>query len=358
MDMQAGAPPDAFATKGQNWSFPTYNWEKMGEDNYAWWRQRMEHMSNYFDAIRIDHVLGFFRIWSIPLHAIEGILGRFVPAWPYRNYDFYNSGVHFNEDRYCSPYITEDILQKLFGLNVQVVKDIFLTDFRFNEKLNTQRKIAAYFKSNPEHTYLQQGLFDLLTNVIAFKDEELASHYHLRINMHDTESYKALPDFERQVLSRLYDDYFFSKQNVLWEEEGIKKLTALKGSTDMLICAEDLGMVPEMVESVLSDMQMLALEVQRMPKRSNETFSNPYNASYLSVVTPSTHDMASIREWWEEDPTVSQAFYNQQLGHFGEAVPFAEPWLCRDIVQQHLNSPAMWAVFLYRIFYPWMKACG
>lgn len=346
MDMQAGAPPDAFATKGQNWSFPTYNWEKMADDNYAWWRQRMEHMSNYFDAIRIDHVLGFFRIWSIPLHAIEGILGRFVPAWPFRNYDFYNSGVHFNEERYCSPYITEDILHNLFGHHTHLVKNIFLDGSRFREEFNTQRKIAAWLKTNPEHAYLQQGLFDLLANVIAFKDEEMASHYHLRISMHDTSSYKALPDFEKQVLNRLFDDYFFHKQNVLWEEEGIKKLAALKSSTSMLICAEDLGMVPKMVESILANMQMLALEVQRMPKRPGETFSNPYNASYLSVVTPSTHDMASIREWWEEDRKMIQDFYNNQLGHYGEASWFAEPWLCKSILQQHLDSPAMWAVFL------------
>jgi 4-alpha-glucanotransferase len=273
-------------------------------------------------------------------------MGRFVPAWPFRNYDFYNAGIHFNEERYCNPYITDDILQKLFGDHSLIVKETFLSDYKFREEYNTQRKVAAYFKNNPEHAYLQQGLFDLLTNVIAFKDEDLASHYHLRINMHDTDSYKALPHFEQQVLNRLFDDYFFFKQNVLWEEEGIKKLAALKASTNMLICAEDLGMVPKMVESVLGDMQMLALEVQRMPKRPGEVFSNPYNATYLSVVTPSTHDMASIREWWEEDPKVSQQFYNQQLGHFGEAVHFAEPWLCRDIVQQHLASPAMWAVFL------------
>ncbi len=346
MDMQAGAPPDAFATKGQNWSFPTYNWEKMAEDNYAWWRQRMEHMSNYFDAIRIDHVLGFFRIWSIPLDAIEGILGRFVPAWPLRNYDFYNAGVHFNEDRYCTPFVTEDLLRKWFGEHAPLVRDTFFNDYRFKPELNTQRKIAAYLKGHPEHGHFQHGLFELLANVMAFKDDELASHYHFRINMFDTDSYRAMSHFEQEIVNRLYDDYFFHKQNVLWEEEGIKKLAALKSSTNMLICAEDLGMVPKMVESVLNNMQMLALEVQRMPKKPGEIFSNPYNAPYLSVVTPSTHDMASIREWWEENRHVTQDFYNQQLRHYGEAPYFAEPWICRDILQQHLDSPGMWAVFL------------
>ena len=82
MDVQAGAPPDPFAAKGQNWGFPTYNWERMKETNFAWWKQRCEQMGRYFDAFRIDHILGFFRIWSIPLHAVEGIMGYFVPAIP------------------------------------------------------------------------------------------------------------------------------------------------------------------------------------------------------------------------------------------------------------------------------------
>jgi 4-alpha-glucanotransferase len=346
MDMQAGAPPDAFATKGQNWSFPTYNWEKMAEDDYAWWRQRMEHMSNYFDAIRIDHVLGFFRIWSIPAHAIEGIMGRFTPAWPLSHHDFNGAGFHFTEDSICLPYISEQLLYDWFGSDAPVVKEVFLHRYQFKEAFNTQRKIAAHCASNEAYAHLQQRLLDLLSNVIAFKDDHQQGHYHLRIGMHSTDAYKALQPHEQAALNRLFDDYFFNNQNKLWEEEGIKKLTALKRSTNMMICAEDLGMVPAMVEGVLHNMQMLALEVQRMPKRATDEFSDPRYAPYLSVVTPGTHDMASIREWWEEDKTTIQRFYNFQLGHYGEAPFYAEPWVCKDVLQQHLQSPAMWAVFL------------
>ncbi len=346
MDMQAGAPPDAFATKGQNWSFPTYNWQKMAEDDYAWWRQRMEHMSNYFDAIRIDHVLGFFRIWAIPVQSIQGIMGKFVPAWPLHHDEFGSVGVPFSEDRFCEPYITDQILHDLFGEHSNFVREHFLQDNRFKESLNTQQKVAAFFAKHEEQKHLQPALFHLLSNIIAIRDEELPYNYHLRIGMHGTESYKALPYHEQQGLNRLYDEYFFNKQNSLWEKEGIEKLDALRRSTDMLICAEDLGMVPKMVEGVLANMQMLALEVQRMPKKENEKFSNPQKAPYPSVVTPSTHDMPAIREWWEEDRKTSQEFFNQQLGQHGNAPYYAEPWLCREIVQQHLNSPAMWAVFL------------
>ncbi len=346
MDMQAGAPPDAFATKGQNWSFPTYNWGKMAVDDFAWWRQRMAHMGNYFDAIRIDHVLGFFRIWSIPYAAIEGILGKFEPAWPVSHEEISNSGIHFTEDRFCEPYITEQLLFSWFGSNATIVKDIFLSNYRFRQEFNSQRKIADYFRINPNHVHLKNGLFDLLSNIITIKDDLHPYNYHFRINMHDTESYKALPFHEKEALRRLYDVYFYEKQNVLWEEEGVKKLTALKRSTNMLICAEDLGMVPEMVEGVLNDMQMLALEVQRMPKKVNEMFSNPGTSPYLSVVTPATHDMASIREWWEEDFDNSMQFFHKQLGQHGDAPAVAEPWVCKEVISQHIHSSAMWAVFL------------
>lgn len=346
MDMQAGAPPDAFATKGQNWSFPTYNWEKMAADNYAWWRQRMENMGSYFDAIRIDHVLGFFRIWSIPLQAVEGILGKFVPSWPLSHHDIADAGVHFHEDRFCKPYITQQLLYDLFGGEAAVVQDVFLDHDQFKPQFDTQRKIADFVKQDPKYGHLLPGLLDLMSNVICLFDAAFPYNYHFRIAMQNTASFRALPYHEQQALNRLYEEYFFRKQNRLWEEEGIKKLTALKRSTDMLICAEDLGMVPEMVAGVLDNMHMLALEVQRMPKRINEKFSNPYHSPYLSVVTPSTHDMASIREWWEADADTTREFYRAQLGQHGDAPFFAEPWVCREIIKQHLQSPAMWAVFL------------
>ena len=92
MDSQAGAPPDAFSADGQNWGFPTYNWEKMAEDDYAWWKARLGKMSEYFDAFRIDHILGFFRIWEIPLRFKSGLEGYFSPALPYSAQEVRNMG--------------------------------------------------------------------------------------------------------------------------------------------------------------------------------------------------------------------------------------------------------------------------
>lgn len=346
MDMQAGAPPDAFATQGQNWSFPTYNWEFMRNDDYAWWRQRMEHMSNYFDAIRIDHVLGFFRIWSIPMHAVEGIFGRFMPVHALYSYDFETAGINFNEDRYCKPLITDDIINHTFGENAQWVREYILYGHGFKEAFNTQRKLEDFFKKDTTHASLKPALFDLLANVILLKDEKNPHQYHFRIGMQDTLSYKQLSGHEQHLLNELYRKYFFEAQNDLWYKEAQSKLDAIQRSADMLICAEDLGMVPDMVEDVLKSREILALQVQRMPKTSKDNFTNPRNAPYLCVVTPSTHDMSTLREWWEEDRKMTQEFYNQLLGHYGTAPYYCEPWISKDIIMQHMKSPAMWSVFL------------
>jgi len=346
MDMQAGAPPDAFTVKGQNWSFPTYNWELMQHDDYAWWRQRMEHMTNYFDAIRIDHVLGFFRIWSIPMYAIDGIFGRFMPAYPLSINDFERAGISFNEDRLCNPYFTDDIINSTFGEHATWVKENVLEGGRIRDTFNTQQKVAAYFVKHPEKSNVQQGLFDLLCNVVLLKDENKAHAYHFRISMQSTSSYQHMATHDQHLLNELYRQYFFENQNDLWYHEAQGKLDAIQKGTNMLICAEDLGMVPEMVEDVLKNREILSLQVQRMPKTSEDQYTHPKNASYLTVVTPSTHDMSTLREWWEEDKNGIQSFYNHFLGQQGTAPYYCEPWISREIIAQHMHSPAMWAVFL------------
>lgn len=348
MEMQAGAPPDYYSATGQNWSFPTYNWEAMAKDGYKWWRQRMEHLGNYFDAIRIDHVLGFFRIWSIPVANKTGTLGIFQPAISIADTLFKENGISIDKQRFCKPFINKEIIETHFKDKADWVTHTFLDNGSFKSTFNTQASIAAFFEKNPEHKNLEQALQFLLTNVLLIEDEEQSNHYHFRIGMHQTESFKSLPDFDRSVLDRLYNDYFFTLQNKMWEAEGIKKLNALKDTTSMLICAEDLGMVPEFMDRVLHQMGMLSLKVQRMPKEAGELFSRPAQAPYLTVVTTATHDMSTLREWWENEKDNIPYFFNSILGHFGTAPRFCEPWIASDIIKQHLESPAMWAVFLFQ----------
>ncbi|HJW16781.1 MAG TPA: 4-alpha-glucanotransferase, partial [Flavisolibacter sp.] len=354
MDMQAGAPPDDFTIKGQNWGFPTYNWKKMEEDQFDWWRQRFHQMSNYFDAFRIDHILGFFRIWSIPVSSVEGILGRFIPAMPIHVHEFGERGIWFDYDRLCRPYITDTILQSIFFDQVEFVKEHFISPnerqgYDLKEEFDTQQKVDEYFALqdiSDSNAFIRQGLFDLITNVILFEEPgSNQQRFHFRILVDSTYSFQHLNDSDRYKLKELYVDYFYRRQDEFWKKEALKKLPALKDATNMLICGEDLGMVPHSVPEVMQQLGILSLEIQRMPKNPHTEFFHPKDAPYLSVITPSSHDMSTIRGWWEESREKTQRFYNQVLGEQGTAPYFCEPWLNRAIILQHLYSPAMWAIF-------------
>jgi 4-alpha-glucanotransferase len=354
METQAGAPPDAFATKGQNWGFPTYNWTRMQQDGYEWWKSRFEQMSHYFDAFRIDHILGFFRIWSIPMNAVEGILGRFVPALPVHINELSLRGISFLPSRFCRPYITSDVLWDMFGSQKDHFYEFLQPDgsdgvFELRPEFATQRLVEQHFSdaiANENTAFLRQGLYDLISNVLFFEEEGSGfTRFHFRFGMDQTTSFRHLDGDTRGKLYDLYIDYFFRRQDDFWGREAMEKLPALKRSTNMLICGEDLGLVPRCVPDVMRQLGILSLEVQRMPKQLGMEFFHPAWAPYLSVVTPSTHDMSTIRGWWEEDRAATQRFYNSILGMPGGAPYFCEPEINRMVVDQHLFSPAMWSIF-------------
>ena len=368
MQWQAGAPPDDFSVYGQNWGFPIYNWKKMkaddgmnnlpsrqaGEEGFSWWKQRLAHMSNYFEAYRIDHILGFFRIWSIPLHAVQGLMGRFIPAIPVHISEFGENGILFDRNRFCKPYINDEILTDVFGEHSALVKEKYVTKNGFGgydllPGYETQKQIASYFDSldsSEENNLIKKGLFEMIANVILFEESDSDNeNFHFRILMDLTLSFKYLNPYVREKLKELYNDYFFRRQEKLWAGEAIKKLMSLKSSTDMLVCGEDLGMIPHCVKDVMQNLGILSLEIQRMPKDTQKEFFHPADAPYLSVVMPSTHDMSTIREWWLENKERTQRFYNKMLWQSGKAPPVCEIDTSKAIILQHLNAPAIWCVF-------------
>ncbi len=287
LDSQAGAPPDAFAEKGQNWGLPTYNWERMARDGYSWWKSRMKNMEQYFDAFRIDHILGFFRIWEIPCGASSGLLGHFSPALPYTTE--YLRGMGFS-----------------------------LPD------------------SGPAVPETENALF--------VADPHLYGHWHPRIAAQETEAYRALEQDMKDRYNALYDDFFYRRHNGFWKDSAMKKLPELLSSTQMQACGEDLGMIPDCVPEVMADLHILSLEIQRMPKLAHETFADVRRYPYLSVCSTSTHDMNPLRAWWKEDRSLTGKFYHEVLGENGEAPQECEPWICRKVVKMHLDSPSLLAI--------------
>ncbi len=350
MDCQAGAPPDDFSVLGQNWGLPTYNWEEMNKDGFAWWKARMVKMSDFFDAYRIDHVLGFFRIWQIPMNAVHGLLGYFNPALPFTidelryNYDFWlDTSVH------TTPYIMEYFVEDFFGPYKNEAVKIYLKSmgggrYRLRDEFDTQRKIVDYFASQPKNeknSRICDGLLGLADEVLFIEDPEQKGHYHPRISAQYTYVYRSLNDYERWCFNRLYNDFFYHRHNDFWYGKAMWKLPPLINSTDMLVCAEDLGMIPSCVPAVIEQLEILSLEIQRMPKDPSSSFGNTWNYPYFSVCTTSTHDMGGIRQWWEEDRDSTQRYFNEVLHEQGASPYYAEPWVCDRIVDLHLQSPSM-----------------
>ncbi len=353
MEWQAGAPPDDFTAAGQNWGFPTYNWKAMQADGFAWWKQRFQHMANYFDAFRIDHILGFFRIWSIPVTEVQGIMGRFVPCIPVHINEFGENGIWFDYERFCQPFITDEVLIEVFDNKSDYVKTEFLQTneqggYNLKPAFSTQKQVEKYFAdSNAEEDIkLKEGLYNLISNVLLFEQEgSYGQEFHFRIAIEKTSSFKHLIPHVQEKLNGLYLNYFYQRQDDFWYKEAMHKLPLLKAATNMLVCGEDLGMVPHCVPDVMKQLGILSLEIQRMPKNPEKAFFIPDEAPYLSVITPSTHDMSTVRGWWQEDYSTTQSFYNKVLGQHGAAPTACESWISRALVLQHLYSPAMWSIF-------------
>ena len=345
---QAGAPPDDFSANGQNWGFPTYNWFEMLKDGCQWWNRRFQNMARYFDAYRIDHVLGFFRIWEIPVHSVHGLLGQFAPALAMSREEIESYGLHFQEDRFIRPFITDWVLDRMFHERAGEVKEKYLDrldDERYQMKpeVDTQRKVEALFAgvTDEKELWLRDGLYALISDVLFVRDHTNPGVFHPRISAQLDFIYESLYDNDKAAFNRLYNDYFYRRNNQFWYQEAMKKLPKLVQATRMLVCAEDLGMVPDCVPWVMDELKMLGLELQSMPKDPSVKFGHLSRNPYRSVCTISSHDMPTLRMWWDENIQRTQEYYNTMLYRQGPAPHPLPGWLASDIISRHLTSPSM-----------------
>lgn len=348
---QAGAPPDDFSANGQNWGFPTYNWFEMLKDGCQWWNRRFQNMARYFDAYRIDHVLGFFRIWEIPVHSVHGLLGQFAPALAMSREEIESYGLHFQEDRFTRPFITDWVLDRVFHERAGEVKEKYLDrldDERYQMKpeVDTQRKVEALFAdaTDEKELWLRDGLYALISDVLFVRDHTNPGVFHPRISAQLDFIYESLYDNDKAAFNRLYNDYFYRRNNQFWYQEAMKKLPKLVQATRMLVCAEDLGMVPDCVPWVMDELKILSLELQSMPKDPSVKFGHLSRNPYRSVCTISSHDMPTLRMWWDENVQRTQEYYNTMLYRQGPAPRPLPGWLASDIISRHLTSPSMLCV--------------
>ena len=283
LEVQVGAPPDDFAAEGQNWGFPSYNWEAMAKDGYAWWQRRLQVMARYFDAYRIDHILGFFRIWEIPKTAPSGLLGHFSPALPLSMEEIENQGFHF-------------IKSKHLRNNIDT---LFIPDPHDSEK------------------------------------------YHPRIELQKTKAYQTLSDDQKLAINRIYEDFYYHRHNEFWKHKALEKLPGLINATKMIACGEDLGMIPACVPEVMQRLGIMSLEVQRMPKVFGHQFVQTEDLPENCVYTTGTHDMPTLRGWLAEDKVRTRQFLDS-LDLDDRKVTTKT---LKKIMEKHQDSPSKWNIY-------------
>ena len=345
LDAQTGAPPDGFSQNGQNWGFPTYHW---CEGLIEWFHKRLKWMEQYFDAIRIDHILGFFRIWEIPSDAVFGLLGHFSPSLPMTIGEIEYFGLPFRKDLFTRPFVNDRVLDKLFGMHAPYVREHFLVHrsyglYDIKPEFDTQKKVQKFFEGrNDENSlWIRDGLYRLISGVLFLADPNQLDMYHPRIGVIGEPVFDALTAEEKDAFMRLYNNYYYQRHNFFWGAEAMRKLTNVFGATNMLCCGEDLGMLPDCVGHVLDQLRILTLEIQSMPKQSGFEFAHLEGNPYRSVATISTHDMSPLRMWWNESPERTQRYYVSMLQKQGRAPEQLPAHLAEEIIARHLYCPSM-----------------
>ena len=348
LDSQTGAPPDQFSIQGQNWGFPTYQW---GDPLVQWIHRRLRHMAQYFDALRIDHILGYFRIWEIPADAIDGTLGHFAPALPLTVGEIEYFGLPFRKELFTRPFINDRLIDRLFGIHAQYVRDNFLDRKAYNlydlkPDYDTQRKVADYFADRRDESslWIRDGLMRLLCDVLFVEDSRQSDMYHPRIGAINEPIFEALGTDDKDAYMRLYNNYFYQRHSFFWGQQALRRLPAMLKDSRLLVCGEDLGMLPDCVEPVLDQLRILTLEIQQMPKQQGFEFAHLDANPYRSVSTISTHDMQPLRLWWQSNPERRQRYYVTMLQKEGKAPDQLPAHLAEEIIARHLYCPSMLCV--------------
>ena len=316
-ELSAGAPPDMYSPEGQNWGFPTYNWHAHSKDSFTWWKGRLKAAEKYYQAYRIDHVLGFFRIWASGRENNTALLGRYVPYIPVNPKDF--KDLNFNEGRIhwiCEPHImTGELWEALRAdwggpyseveLSAAAIRVLELALERvgeeelwlFKKSIRGEKDIDALDIHSAAKAFLRKAFGDR----IFFEPEP--NQFFPAWYYKQSRAYASLSDEEKEGLEKLLETRNLNSEKI-WEEEGARLLSMLTVSSPMLPCAEDLGAVPACVPKVLSKLNILGLRVVRWHRdwyKEGQPYIPFEDYPELSVCTPAVHDSSCLREWWDTE---------------------------------------------------------
>ena len=270
------------------------------------------------------------------------MLGQFSPSLGLSREEIEAYGLNFQEELFTRPFIANWTLERLFGERADEIKQKYLNHshddiWDLKPEFDTQRKIENAIDDKE----LRELLYKLVSNVLFVRDREDKNKFHPRISAQKDFMYEALYDNDKSAFNRLYNDYFYRRNNQFWYREAMKKLPKLVQATRMLVCAEDLGMVPDCVQWVMNELRILSLELQSMPKDPKVQFGYLSQNPYRSVCTISSHDTPTLRMWWDENPERTQVYFNMMLQRGGNAPHPLPAWLAREIIKEHLDCPSM-----------------
>lgn len=348
MEMQMGTPPSRDELMGQNWGFPPM---RDTAEAIAFQHELLLYWQQFFDVVRLDHVVSHFRIWEIPRTQLFADMGHYMPALPMSEEEINRCGLAFRRELFTRPFINDHILEKLFGVHAPYVRETFLQKkayhlYDLREEYDTQVKVQRFFEGrNDENSqWIRDGLYRLIANVLFLEDPYQPEMYHPRYGVFNAPVFDILTAEEKNAFMTLYNDYFFLRHNDFWRHRASRRFDKLREDVRMLVCAEDLGLLPDCVQEVLDEQRMLTLEVQRMPKDSEVEFARLSAYPYRSVATISTHDMAPLRQWWEEFPGRTQRYFATMMQKEGRAPKHLPAHLAEELIARHLYGPSMMCI--------------
>lgn len=345
LNYRVGAPPDMFSPEGQNWGFPAYRWDELKKENFSWWKERIKKADSYFHAFRIDHVLGFFRIWQIPKEEYSGLLGFFSPASYIHHTELKNLG--FDEGRIVwlsEPHLPGGEMRMRFGdFWLDIVKKYLVQLpnedlYKFAESIKGEKNLAQN-EPNPE---VRNFLISWWRQKALLQVQE--SYFFPAWKRKEVFSYHSLSFEEKQKLEDLIE-FHRKESEKIWEENALELLSFMKEGHEMLICAEDLGDLPECTPKVLEKLKILSLKVERWYrdyKNPQEPFIPTSEYPKLAVATSSVHDSSPLRLWWlKEASTQDKEAYYKHLGLSDQPKEYLSPDLVEKILQNLSASPAL-----------------
>lgn len=367
--LYAGSPSDGDNPAGQNWGFPIYNWKNIKKDDYSWWKNRLSTASNFYDAYRLDHILGFFRIWAIPSEDCNALNGHTEPFSYFSRKDLYKLGFDDDRIRWLSqPHIPTNVIEDITW-NREIAHQIL-------EKLCTQigdEELWLFKKTVTGSRQILETDFSEMVDGAATEriTAKLVEYWSNRTLIEISKdkfiplwsydystSWNSLNENEKKSLLELFAT-LNKKNERLWKKQADEIFESITKNIKMIPCGEDLGVNISCVPQTMKNHNILGLRVVRWCRKwdiKNQPYIPFDDYEPLSVTTTSVHDSSTIRDWYENGTT--DAFFSEEESEKDDknlnksAQKEFSPDIAFDIMNKCAKSASIWYIsplqdFLY-----------